>query len=289
MSSAPQFGPNFDPTTPRPAHLPMIDPANAGMLGPSPSVLEGYRELTGALEQGTNPGFSPRVIAEQIGGRIDEGALRTYYDPTKTGPAMEYGAHWKMAQQAFVASALGLRVGALEINPNSWITEAKRGLGLTVPPVDSLPVLRGGVLLDPVTGKQVTQGQADTAWSQYFFAKNRAEFTEPIQQQTSGRWENVVKPTGPFERLFVRIIHQIETRGQLAVAERPNIDRRGPISAMRTIARSVGYTSIGPFTQDNKGIWRANVDPTARRAGFDHPIGGYTPERRTEILDYGKK
>lgn len=282
------FGPGFNPNTPRPVGLSPLDPVNNGVLGPSQSVLEAYRELTQALEQGVKPGFNPRVAAENMGRRLDDGAIVYHYNPATDGPNMDYQSYWHLGQQAFAASVLGLRIHPLHVTASDWTASAKRGLGLTVPPADSLPVLRGGALIDPSTNQPVSRGRADTTWAQHFLISNRRAFTKPRPQPTSGsRDAQTYPPAGPFEKAYVRVIDQAEN-GELAVNTRPNTDMRGPVSFMRTVAKSLGYVSVGQFKPDRRGIWRAPVDPTARRAGFDSDYGAYTPETRRQILNQGK-
>lgn len=254
----------------------MLDPSNGSALGPTPSVLNAYRELQTALNADVDPEFHPGFVAEYVGRRIDSGDLLYGWQPKVDGELMSYQTYWHMGLQTFGASVLGLRMHPLQKNRNAWTVVAKRGLRADIPDVQTLPRLKNGKMVDPVTGQALSAFQADTAWARHYLINHRAAFTQPRDKAR--------RDSGPFERLFVRTLDQIDKHSELVVAPGASVEeQRGRCSVRRATARILGYTSVGAFKPDNKGNWHAPITGD-RLKGFDTASSAYAEADRVAIL-----
>jgi hypothetical protein len=214
-------------------------------FGPQQEDIDGYKELLNASPD--DLGFNPRVNAELTSGRIDIGSLGTFTNPDVGTAGLDQYSSLRLAQQRYIAAALGLRVGDTVVSANSHTASAAVGL----PEASNLPP-RPARLADgsfvAADARPVSVVEADAIYAGHFIAANRQHFSQPTA----------------FEDLFRRVVEQAED-GKLEVKDRVG-DTRGACSMVRQVARILGY-EVGDFNKTADGGYVMPV--SGIRPGFD--------------------
>jgi hypothetical protein len=235
-------------TDPRPSNTPEA-------FGPSPEDIALYRDLLEKLDNDEKLPFSPMYNAESVSKRLDDaiqgekGTLGAFTDSeeqrTKT---LEETSALKVAQQRYVAAALGFNVG-----PN-YFTSGTVSASVEYPDIATLPdkPQRGddGVFRK-ADGTPVSQVQVDAIYSGHFIAAHPETFKQPAA----------------FRKIFERI-----REGALGGSVSINLDtfaddKRGARSFIRQAARLMGY-EVGDFVKDSDGSM-ARMAVSGTKKGFE--------------------
>ena len=150
-------------------------------FGPTSEDITLYRELLAKLDNGEGLGFNPRFNAESVSKRIDDaiagetGTLGLFTDSEEeqTETLGEVSA-LKLAQQRYVAGALGFRVGP------TYFRKGIVGASIEYPDTSKLPERpRKGVddVFRQPDGKPMSQVRVDAIYSAHFIAP--IYFTDP--------------------------------------------------------------------------------------------------------------
>jgi hypothetical protein len=224
-------------------------------FGPSSEDIVLYRSLLEKLDSGERFDFYPMYNAESVSKRIDDavqgetGTIGMFTSPEEGWTqTLEEQSALKVAQQRYVASALGFTVG-----PN-YFTSGTVNADVEYPDATTLPdkPQRGddGVFRK-VDGTLISQVQVDAIYSGHFIAAHPETF----------------KKSAAFRKIFERV-----REGALAGSVSIDLDtfaddKRGARSFIRQTARVMGY-EVGDFVNDDDGSV-ARMTVTGTRKGFD--------------------
>jgi hypothetical protein len=225
------------------------------VFGPTSEDVTHYKDLLEKLDNGEPAGFSPSFNAEGVSKRLDDaikgesGTLGLFINSeerrTKT---LDEVSILKLAQQRYIAAALGFRVDSTHFNNGT------AGADVKYPDVAFLPEPpeKGddGVFRQP-DGMPVSQVQVDAIYAAHFIAGHPETFKQP----------------DAFRKIFERI-----REGALSGSVSINLetfadDKKGARSFIRQAARLMGY-EVGDFIKDDDSS-TARMVVNGTRRGFE--------------------
>jgi hypothetical protein len=230
-------------------------------FGPTQEDINLYATMLDRIEAGDEsftgkPGnfFNPRVNAELTFSRIDAGlgnntggGIGVIVNSDVMENGLDERSRYKLAQQRFIAGALGLKVGETRLTQDLIAS-----VDVSLPDKDSLPTLPSrsddGKFYDE-EGTEISTTKADAIYAAYFLVANKETFSQP----------------NAFEDFCRKVVEQAEA-GRIEVRDKVD-DPKGAMALVRQTARVLGY-EVGQYQQgDEAGTFVMTV-PDIRK-GFD--------------------
>lgn len=197
----------------------------------------------------TSLGFRPRTLAELTSTQIDRGFLGTFTNRDVGTVGLDLQPKLRLAQQRYIAGALGLQVGATEIQASSHTANA----AVSLPDLGNLPPLptrRANGRFISAEGPPLPNVQVDAIYAGRFIAARTSFFSQ----------------AGIFEKLFGDVVEQAE-RGNIETKN--SADPAGSGAMLRQVARVLGYEiGVGNFHKTTAGTYAMPVHGI--KPGFDN-------------------